>query len=114
MGYANRCIPPPPSVLFFQGMQGPPGPPGPVGPPGVYGPFSVQNQIIGPSGGGADNLDGLDASPFGLGSVVQFTLGGIGAGAAQQYQLTTSNASTDGVYVLAALNVPSCRWIKIS
>lgn len=72
----------------------------------------VLNQLIGPVGGTNSYLDGVDASQFVAGTVIQFTLNGPGNGPAQQYQLTPSALPT-GPGVVAALNVPSCRWIQI-
>lgn len=68
--------------------------------------------ILGPTGGGATHLDGIDASAYAIGTIIQFTLGGMGAGPAQQFQLVTSSAAT-GAGVVAALNVPTARWIQI-
>ena len=74
--------------------------------------FLVNNAIVGPTGGGSTHLDGVDCTALAIGTIIQFTFGGIGAGAATQYQLTTSSA-TPGPGIVAALNKPSARWIQI-
>lgn len=72
----------------------------------------VSSVIIGPVGGTPQFLDGLDATNFISGTVVQFTLGGIGQGPAVQYQLTIS-AAAPGPGIVAALNKPTMRWIEL-
>lgn len=74
--------------------------------------FFLLSTVIGPTGGTLSYLDGIDASVYVIGTVIEFTLGGIGAGPATQYQLTTSIAAP-GPGIVAALNVPTARWIQI-
>jgi hypothetical protein len=80
--------------------------------PGATTGIVSNTNLIGPTGGGGNHLDGLDASVYSIGTIIQFTLGGIGQGQASQYQLTTSNAVA-GPGIVAALNVPTARWIQI-
>lgn len=74
--------------------------------------------LVGPTGGGATHLDGIDASQYALGTIIQFVLGGmaaLGAGVPApmtQYMLVTSALAT-GDGVVAALNVAAARWIRI-
>lgn len=84
--------------------------------PAVPGPATglINNMnLIGPTGGGGTHLDGIDASIYAIGTIMKFTMGGIGAGSSVEYQLTTSAAAV-GAGVVAALNVPTARWIQVS
>lgn len=75
--------------------------------------------IIGETGGGATHLDGIDASQYAIGTVIAWNVGGQTAIAAGypaprvQYMLVTSALAT-GPGVVAALNVPTARWVQIA
>lgn len=83
--------------------------------PGAATNLTVNNNIVGPTGGGPTHLDGIDCTPGAgpaIGSIYKFTLGGIGLGHTTEWQLTTSARAT-APDVVAALNLASARWIQI-